>query len=248
MRNKLKPLVRNLLAVAFWLLVWELSSLAVNNSYFLPDIGETLAALGDIFSDKGFAIIILMTFARVISGLLLGAIFGVIMGWLSLKSDIVNALLKPVMLLVKSTPVASFIILLYAKLSGNALSIFIALLMVFPIICESTASALKNIDRELEEVCVVFKFSTLKRIRHLVVPTMLKFLVPAIITSVGLAWKAEVAAEIVGYVTNSIGSHINDASGSDTATVFAWTLLIIVFSVVLEGITRHLLRRIREND
>ena len=119
--------------------------------------------------------------------------------------------------------------------------------MVFPIIYQSTMSALANIDLELEEVCLVYQFTWWKRARYLLIPTMFKFLIPAFITSVGLAWKAEVAAEIVGYVSDSIGAHINDAF-PHTDTVFAWTLVIIVFSVALEYITRYLLRRVQRDD
>ena len=72
------------------------------------------------------------------------------------------------------------------------------------------------------------------------------FLAPAVVTAVGLAWKAEIAAEIIAYTKKSIGQGINDAKYSmDTATVFAWTVVIIIFSLCLEIITKKILRRIK---
>jgi NitT/TauT family transport system permease protein len=183
----------------------------------------------------------------VVLGLIIGSALGIALGIISSKVSAVSYLLSPILVLVKSTPVASFIILLWATLNGNALAIFIALLMVFPIIYQNTISAFDNIDQDLEEVCIVYRFSWWKRMRYLLIPTLLKFLVPAFITSVGLAWKAEVAAEIVGYVKDSIGAHINDAF-PHTDTVFAWTLVIIAFSLALEYATRYLLWRIKTDD
>lgn len=247
MSSKLKTILTPILSVAFWLLIWEIGALCVDNSYFLPRISEVIASLGEIVFSKKFFVALLMTFLRVVIALIVGFALGILFGWLSQKYTVVYSLLKPLLLVIKSTPVASFIILLWATLNGNMLAIFIAFLMVFPIICEGTMSALDNISPELNEVCQVFKFGRLKRIRHLVIPTLAKLLVPSMITSVGLAWKAEVAAEIVGYVTNSIGAYINDAL-YDTPTVFAWTLIVIMFSILLEMLTKRLLRRVKADD
>ena len=54
--------------------------------------------------------------------------------------------------------------------------------------------------------------------------------------------EAEIAAEIIAYTKHSIGQGINDAKyGMDTPTVFAWTLIIIIFSVILEKVAKAVL-------
>ena len=73
---------------------------------------------------------------------------------------------------------------------------------------------------------------------------MKTYLYPAIITASGLAWKAEIAAEVIAYTKDSIGQGINDAKyNMETPTVFAWTLVIVLLSVLLEKCTRSLFRR-----
>ena len=77
-------------------------------------------------------------------------------------------------------------------------------------------------------------------------PILLKFLIPAIITSVGLAWKSEIAAEIIAYTSRSIGYLINESKTLfDTPKIFALTLVIIIFSVILEFVVKKLLGRIK---
>ena len=102
------------------------------------------------------------------------------------------------------------------------------------------------LDKGLVEVGEVFEFSPKYRFKVLYLPSLKKYLVPSVITSVGLAWKSEVAAEIIAYTTNSIGQLINDAKYFDAyPTVFAWTFIIILFSVLFEMLTKHLFRRIK---
>ena len=77
-------------------------------------------------------------------------------------------------------------------------------------------------------------------------PVISSYIFPAIITSVGLAWKSEIAAEIIAYTKNSIGMHINDAKTFlMTPTVFAWTAVITIMSILLEIVIRKLLRGIK---
>ena len=132
-------------------------------------------------------------------------------------------------------------------MSGNALSVFIGFLMVMPILWQNTLDGYAAIDKNLSEVADIFEFSQAKRFRLLVFPTLKNFIVPGIITASGLAWKAEIAAEIIAYTKNSIGQGINDAKyNMDTPTVFAWTLVVICFSIILEKSTKALLRRVKE--
>ena len=171
---------------------------------------------------------------------------GFILAIICKKFSLLEALVTPTVTIIKATPVASFIVLLWVMLSGDALSIFIGFLMVMPIIWQNTMDAYSSIDKNLLEVAEVFEFSATKRFKILVFPTLKKFLYPAIVTSAGLAWKAEIAAEIIAYTKRSIGQGINDAKyNMDTPTVFAWTLLIILFSILLELGTKKLLRRFK---
>ena len=56
-----------------------------------------------------------------------------------------------------------------------------------------------------------------------------------------------VIAEIIAYTRNSIGMYINDAkSFAMTPTVFALTLIVIVFSLSLEALTKRLLARLKK--
>lgn len=245
MKNNFKNLFFSyLIPLAFWLGVWELLSIFINHRFLLPGIADTLDALVLLLGSRGFYIAVLFSAIRVILGLALGITVGIVLAILCNRFAIVGKIILPFVTVIKSTPVASFIVVLWVLMSGDALSIFIGFLMVTPIIMQNLLDGFEAIDPRLSEVADVFNFSPRRRFLILTFPTLKKYLVPAIITSVGLAWKAEIAAEIIAYTKRSIGQGINDAKYNlDTPTVFAWTLVIILFSIILEKCTKKLLRR-----
>lgn len=245
-KGNLLKAAKIILPVAFWLLVWQIVALIVNRSFLIPGVPETFSALLTILSSRTFFKVVLFTILRILSGLFLGIAMGIILAFLSHKFEIVNIIISPLISVIKSTPVATFVVILWIMLSGDALAIFIAFLMVMPIIWQNLMDGYKSIDKDLSEVCDVFEFSFAKRMRILVFPALMKYLIPGIITASGLAWKAEIAAEIIAYTKNSIGQQINDAKYFyETPTVFAWTFVVIIMSIFLEKLTKYLLGRFK---
>lgn len=245
MKNKLRSIVLKLiLPLIFWLGIWQIIAMIIGNGFLFPDIQSTLSALVKLLGSTDFYTAILLSAARVMTGLLLGIAAGIALALLCSKFVVCRALFTPILRIIKSTPVASFIVVLWVMMSGDALSIFIGFLMVMPIIYQNLTDGLYAIDNQLSEVAEIFEFSPKKRFMLLTFPTLKKYLVPAVITASGLGWKAEIAAEIIAYTKHSIGQGINDAKyNMDTPTVFAWTAVIILLSVALESGARYLLRR-----
>ena len=103
--------LRTLAVLLFWLLAWALAARAVGKELLLPSplrVGQTLFKL---MQGKDFWLTILQSILRVLTGLVAASVLGVILALLTHRNPLLNALLSPVMALLKSTPVASFIIL-----------------------------------------------------------------------------------------------------------------------------------------
>ena len=127
-------------------------------------------------------------------------------------------------------------------MNGNALAVFIAFLMVFPIIWQNLYDAFSSIDTNLIEVSRVFQFSYKKRLKLLVLPALKRYFLPAFVTAIGLAFKAEIAAEIIVGVRDSIGQMIYHSKDAlITADVFAWTIVGVGFSIIIESLARRVL-------
>ncbi len=247
MRTKLLKAFKSLLVALLWIGVWYLAAFRVGNKLLLPSPYDTAVALLDLISEANFYKAVAFTLIRVLLGLVIGIIFGVSIAILCHKFNIVKSVFSPAISIIRSTPVASFIVLLWVLLDGSALSVVVAFLMVMPIVWQNTLDGFSSIPQELIEIAQVYELSYRRRYEVLVLPVLSQYIFPAVITSVGLAWKSEIAAEIIAYTKDSIGMHINDAKTFLlTPMVFAWTVVIVVMSLCIEFFIKKLLGRIKK--
>ena len=244
MKNKTQHILRIILPLVIWLSVWQISSMVIDHRFILPSIIDTAKELTLLLGESKFYLVTLYSLLRVVAGLVLGSLIGAFLAFASYKLPIVNTIVSPLFSVIRSTPIASIIIFLYIMLSANTLTILIAILMVAPIIWQNVLDSFNAIPADLLEVCESFEINPVTKFKILIFPTVLKFFVPALITSSSLCWKASVSAEIIAYTTKSIGQFISDAKNDlNTPRVFACTVIVIIFSILLEKLSKYLLRR-----
>ena len=236
------------LAVAFWIAVWQGVSLAVGSEILVASPARTFGALLSLLREGAFYRAVLGSLMRICAGFALALALGIALGALSFVVGWVRALLHPVVSVVKATPVASFVILALIWISSKNLSIFISFLMVFPIMYENMLAGLESADAKLLEMGQVFHLSRMARIRAIYLPAAYPFLLSAARLSLGMCWNSGIAAEVIGQPRQSIGAELNQAKlFFNTPDLFAWTVTIIVVSVVFERLVlcgiRALMRR-----
>ena len=242
---KFKRFARIAVALIFWLAVWEIGARLVDLEFIFPRVGSTLEALIVLIGKKKFWTSISLSLLRIILGFALGVLIGIIAAFLCNASAFAGSVLIPAITVIRSTPVASAIMLVWFIIGSDAVPIAIAVLMVAPIICQNLLDGYAAIDNDLMEVCNVYRVSYLKRLRILIIPTLIKFLLPALVTASALAWKSGVAAEIIAYTEKSVGRLIIDAkSGFDGAEMFALTLTVILISVGVEAVIKRIVRAV----
>lgn len=250
MLNKsVKKAFQFLLIFFIWTAVWWIASLIVDTRFpdLLPSPLDTFIALCDLMKQGYFYKVLIFTSLRVVIALLLGIAVGSLVAFPCHKITLLRRLISPLVAVIKAMPIATFILLLWVTIRGSALTIFIGFIMVTPIIYQNMLAGLDSIDKELIEVTKIFGFKRGKALRMLILPSLKSYLSPAIITSVGLAFKAQVAAEIIAYTNKSIGQYIYDANFvGNSDTTFAWAVVIVALSIGLEWLCRGLLGRTKK--
>ena len=247
MKNKqiTKKLIFVTVSFAGWLLLWWLA--AKNNSlnFLFPTPVSTLKALGALVITASFWRTVLNSVLRILLGLAIGVLFGIILALLSKLSSFIYTFISLGMTFIKSTPVASVVMILcIIILDNSSLPVIIAVLMVMPIIWQNLIDGFDSVDGKILEMARIFEFSRKKKLKYIWVPTLLNYLIPAVITSIGLAWKSGIAAEIIAYTKNSIGKKIYLSKGfSEYEELMAWTLTVVILSLIFEFLAKYLLRR-----
>ena len=145
---------------------------------------------------------------------------------------------------IKATPVASFIILVLIWVPSRNLSVIISFLMVLPVIYTNVLNGIRSTDPKLLEMARVFRVPLIRRIRYIYLSQLLPFLRTGFSLSLGLCWKAGVAAEVIGIPKGSIGEKLYEAKVYlETADLFSWTLVIVLISVIFEKLFLRLIDR-----
>lgn len=240
--TRLSPALR-LGAVAVWLLLWQLASMAVGLPLLLPSPLAVLLRLGQLCTGADFWLTVSSSLLRILLGFLLGVLFGTALAGLCWRFRLVDALARPLLGVLKSTPVASFIILALVWVKTTWLATVISFIMVLPLIYANVREGIDSADRQLLEMAQVFRLSRRKVFRYCYLPAILPFFLSAISSALGFAWKSGIAAEVLGRPARAIGSQIYDSKiYLETPDLFAWTLVVILLSVLLERLAVRFVR------
>lgn len=238
MEHKKHKRIETVLAVCFWLFVWQAASLAVGEELLLVSPFKAAATLASMLLLPDFWATVAFSSVRIVSGFLAALAAGAALALLAARVRFVRVLLQPMMVTVRSVPVASFIILalLWLKNAGN-LAVLISFLMVLPIVYANVLAGIGHVDRRLLDMAAVFRFGRGKRLRYLYLPAVLPDFRAACSVGIGLCWKSGVAAEVIGITAGSIGERLYDAKLLfSTADLFAWTLVIVLLSLGFEKV------------
>lgn len=240
----MKFLKNTLIPLAFWLAVWQLAAMAVGKDLLLPGpwtVARTLAAL---VVTAAFWQTTALTLARIFGGLLAGVVLGVLIAVLTCASRWCDRLLSPLVRVIRATPVASFILLVLLWVYTGRVPGVIAALMVLPVVWGNVSRGIRETDPSLLELARAYRFGVGKTLTLVYIPSVAPYFTAGVETGLGLAWKAGVAAEVLCHPKLAIGTQVYFARiNLETPDLFAWTLVVILLSLLLETVLVRLLKR-----
>ena len=230
-----RPPRLRLWSVMLWLLVWQLGSQALGQEILLVSPVSVLVRLSSLIRTFPFWESIGFSLARISLGFLLAAFWGTLFAALAARFAGFQDLLTPLILAIKATPVASFIILALIWIPSRNLSVFISFVMVFPVIYTNVLEGILSTDSQLLEMAEIFRLPLFRRIRYIYLSQVMPYFRSACTISIGMCWKSGIAAEVIGMPKGSIGEKLYQAKiYLNTPDLFAWTMVIIVVSRVFE--------------
>lgn len=230
-------ILRGVLCFAFWIFVWELLALAVNRVLVLPTPLAVVKKLWELLGTKAFYLSCLWSLGRIFLGLFAGILAGVLLAALCAASRLADSLISPAISVIKATPVASIIILMLYVLGKSAVPMVASLLMVIPIVFVNVRRGIDSVPTPEREVAQIYGFGFGKRLKYLILPSVLPYFSAACRSALGLAWKAGIAAEVICTPKNSIGGKLYDAKiYLESEELYAWTIVVILLSVLIEKV------------
>ena len=231
-----------LACATFWLALWQLAAWLIDLDIVLVGPLEVLGRLADLATTVEFWASLALSLGRVLAGLLAAVVAGTALAAAASRASAVRSLLAPLMGAAKAVPVASFVIVVLLWVSSRWLSLVVALVMALPVVYTNVLEGIGQADPRLTEMARVFGVPALSRVRFVYVTQVLPYFRAAVTLALGLAWKAGIAAEVIGLPDLTVGEHLYDAKVYlDTPSLFAWTVAIVAVSAGLEALVRRAL-------
>ncbi len=223
-------------SVLFWLGVWALAAWRMDSPLLLPAPGRVLLRLWTLAGSGAFWKITGMSLLRVLGGLLLSVVVGILLAAATERFGLMRALFSPLLSVIRATPVASFIILAILWMGRDVVPVFIVVLMALPVVWGNVCAGIRTTDRGLLQMAKVYQFPPIRRLRRVWIPSVMPHFLSGVRTALGLAWKAGVAAEVLTVPKVSIGKMLMDTKlNLEVEEMFAWTIMVILLSFAIEG-------------
>lgn len=233
----MKKKYRTVLIIAIWILLWQLAAVLIDRKIIFVGPLEVVKALAEQVGSTEFWQTVFHSSVRICGGFLTAFLLAVLVGIAAEQLPLLREFLEPAVGLLQSVPVASFVILALIWVGSENLSVLISLIVVFPVIYRNTLQGMQAADPKMLEMAHVFRMGAVGKFLYIYRPALFPYLISGSRIAFGMAWKSGVAAEVIGVPDRSIGEKLYMAKiYLSTAELFAWTLVIILVSRVLEHI------------
>lgn len=238
------PAIKKTAAALLALTVWQAAAMIVGQNLILASPVQAVNRLASLALTQSFWGRVWFSFAHIAGGFAAALLAGTALGILAGRFPLLETLLRPYMLTIKSVPVVSFIIMLLWFLA-DSLSVVISFLMVLPVIYTNVLSGVRSVDPKLTEAADVFRIPFSRRLKYLILPAVRPYLLSGCGIGLGLAWKAGIAAEVISIASGSMGEALYEAKiYFSTSDLFAWTIAIVLLSLAFEKLAMLILRKL----
>lgn len=233
MKNLSTSHKNKILAIATLIFFWQMAAIFFPVKFLLPSPVEVLSKLINLIFTASFWKNILGSTTGIVAGIFIYIIAGIIASIIAYKSSFAKSLIDMICSLFKATPVVVFIVILLILFPKSFISSIIVFVVGFPIIYSCMITGLLTTDKKMLEMAQIFRFSPIKKLRYIYLTYIKNHLLSGLEISVSMAWKAGIAAEIIGKADDSIGSAIHSAKiFLMVEDIFAYAAVIITLAYI----------------
>lgn len=242
----IKKILTPIIIALIWLVIWQGIYMLIDNPLFVSAPIDVFKRIFELAKTSLFWKDVYLSVYRILIGFIFGVLIGLLMAFVT-SISVTEKLFSPLKVIIRATPIASFIMLAWIWLERDMIPVFISSLMVIPVVWGNVSTGIKNIDKDFKELAKVYKIKKSTQFKNIYLPGVLPYFTTALCTCAGLVWKAGVAAEVLCQPKNSIGSNLFYAKSIlETVDVFAWTTVVIIISLALEMLIKFILKKLEK--
>ncbi len=237
-KNKFLP---TFISISFLLIFWQLLSMWINYPDLIPTLPDLMMQTLSLFSGYEFYAILASTVLRGLIGFAISFVVAFILARISFNSAFWKHFFHPVLVVIRSVPVISIVLIALFWFSPNQLPIFIALLTMFPILYQNILNGFEQTDKRYVEMAQVFGKMKFHILLNIYLPSAKNQIFSGISTAMGFGWRAIIIGEVLAQPLRGIGTSMKLAqSFINISELIAWTFVAIGISYLFEFLIKYI--------
>lgn len=234
-----------LLSCIFFLGLWEVIAILINNDIYIPRIEQVICAIDAIFKQQDLFKVIFSSFYRTSVSYVLAVVFSMIFGVLGVVYPFFKYFMEPINSFSKTIPTMVLVVLSLVWFDKDKTPFVVGFAIIFPILYEGIRNNLIHIDKKIIEMTKIYEVSLKDKIKKIYVPVIKFYFMSIFVSTFSLTFKVVIAGEVYGQPKFGIGSQIQlEKVNFNTSGIFAWIVMIIIISLVLEILNKTLRKKV----
>lgn len=231
------------LGIALILILIEAGSALRGDRLVFPSAGEIGKALGNLLASGKTYAQIGTTLLHVIEATAIAMAAGTVIGMAEGLAPFLHAVLRPVMILLRSLPMIVLVIMIMVVAQYRTVPLAAAVLVLLPIISEAAYEGVTRIDPELIDVYRMNSGLNMTILTRVYLPLIGGYMKQAFINACGMGLKVAVTSEYLVQTRNSLGKAIySESYFNEYPEIYAYALIMVFLVAVLTGLPALIMR------
>jgi len=229
----------------FFVALWAFISSVILDPFTLPGPIKVFVAIWDIVKTGAFIDDFQASITKTFVGFGIAVLIGVPVGYFMGRTRYGKAFFSDGVIAAGNVPGLVYALMALVIFGIGFLGPVLAVGMIsMPFIALNIAEGLEAVDDNLIRMGKAYGRTEGQMVRHIQIPSILPYLFAGIRLAFAIAWKVEALTEVFGS-SGGVGFQIRFAFQAFSITnVLAWTLMFIVFLLVMERLLAALERRL----
>lgn len=223
--------------------LWQVLSLIIQKEVILPLPLYVFERMFELTMSSVFYEAIIATLLRVLMSFLIACFLGTFLGMISGMNQMVYDYLSPIMTFLQTIPQIGYILILLVWFQSTTALIMIILLMILPIFYHSAVNGVQSIQSEYLDIMKVYYHPFSYNLIHVYLPLMRGYILSSIETSLSMALKVGVMAEIFVSSKQGIGKQLYFARIQiDMISIFAWMIWMVILIMMISFFVHKIIK------
>ena len=241
MKRIINKYTLTILGIGLFFLIWYLIFiLAGSNIDIFPDPISTIKEAFSYFGRPYIYKCIWGSFYRMLIGFSAASVLGIAVGMVVGNFIKIKYVFNPTIIALSSIPTAALVFLLLVLVGFKNASMYIVVVIVFPMVYEATVSGYQNIDKYVLDAMRVDSGNGFVNNFKIKLPLSFPYIAVGLTTSFALSFKIEIMAEVITSSSKTYGlgraiavAFANQSNGLVSTFAYAFIAILVMMIVSL---------------